>query len=129
VTADDRRDYYTSEGCAALARVLCHELGWTLAILWDDAAIDDWGRRDEPTPAHVFVRDPATGEALDAYGRRSVAAIRAHFDDLEEPVVRDATVAELDWLCGDYRPFYAVEPRDLADAYAASVALGLFDEV
>src|ERR1035438_5175618 len=64
----DLIECYTSESCAHLALELHRQTGLPLAILWDNAALDDWGQGEEPTPAHVFVFDEATSEAIDIKG-------------------------------------------------------------
>jgi len=117
---------YTSEGCAHLALELHQQTGLPLAILWDNAALDDWGQGPEPTPAHVFVFDEATGEALDIKGRRSLDELKDDFFDLEEPEV-DARVSEDEVLSlmGDDRPLYPSSPKEGLGARAAIATLAL----
>jgi len=119
-------DYYTSEGCAQLALELNRQTGLPLAILWDNASLDDWGQGEEPTPVHVFVFDEAGGEALDVQGRRSLGDLKDGFFDLEDPEI-DTRVSEEEVLAlmGEDRPLYGTSPDEEQEARAAIVALSL----
>jgi len=125
---EDLIERYTSEGCAHLALELHRQTGLPLAVLWDNAALDDWGEGPEPTPVHVFVFDGATGEGLDIKGRRPLGDLKEGFFDLEEPEV-DTRVSEEEVLAlmGDDRPLYAASPEEEREARAAIASLNLLD--
>ena len=106
---------FMSEACPELALALHRIAGHGLAILWDDGTLDDFGEGPEPTPVHVFVIDPATGEAIDIKGRRPVQDVCADFGDLLDPNVDyQVTEPELLALMGDTRPFYAQDAHTRA---------------
>jgi hypothetical protein len=85
--------------------------------------IGEWG--PEPTPAHCFVIDPATNQALDVKDRRALAEVKDDFFDLEEPRVEYVDAASLRALMGDDLPLYASDDETWAWAQAATFALGL----
>lgn len=98
-------DYHTSEACAELALALHHASGLPFAILWDNEAREDWGRGPEPTPVHVFILDPATGEAIDAKGRRTLAGLSADYADVRDAEIdTDTSGAEVTALMGPNGP-------------------------
>lgn len=104
-------DHAFSNGqCHALALAL-HELtGLPLAGLeWDD---DEF---DVPAPNHVFVFDPATGDALDVGGWNAVARWNGGYaDDLRE-MTRDDVVELYE------RGLYLYPNLDAAAAFAPLV--------
>jgi hypothetical protein len=123
-TPEELVAYYTEEGCPFLALALSDRYGYPLAVLFDVGRQDDWGQGAEDIPAHCFCWAP-DGQALDVKGRRPIADLRADFFDLAEPVVYELSRSELEALCGDERPFYALTAAELAEAAAAISLLDL----
>jgi hypothetical protein len=110
-------DYYMLEGCAYFAIALHRRTGFPLAALVDEGS--RWSR-SLPSVAHVFVLDPATNEAIDVEGRKTIASLKDRWFDLVKPTIEhfDSEAKLRRKYMGASKPLYAYKASEIREAQA-----------
>lgn len=84
---NDVETYYSEEACAYFAIALHRLYGYELMILVDEA-------EDPVTVAHVFTISKYP-QAIDVFGKTTIAEVKSRYYDLEEPATIYLSEAEL----------------------------------
>lgn len=118
----EQEDYYMSEACPYLALAFNELYGYPLRLLIDAENMEEWGGKEYPVVAHVFVENK--GSFLDIKGSRTGEEILKDFYDLEQPLIIEVSRKDLinNWM-GDNKPLYpySSEEVNIAKTLASSI--------
>lgn len=110
----DLIDYYTRENCPYFAIAFQELYGNEMGVIVDYGRKDNYGRKDYPIYAHIFIYDKNNPELIiDIKGKRHISKMKNYYYDLKKPTIETISKREILNLMGRFKPFYSFDPEEV----------------